>query len=495
MKQHRVGRPLSTAAVFLLACIIRVGSAPVIADVIHVPGDYPTIQAGIYYAGWGDTVLVAPGTYTENVNMLGREIVVTSEEGPAVTIVDASGTGSAFTFANSEPLTTVLQGFTLTNGAASCGGGVYCTSSSPTLRDLVLTGNTASYGGGIYAEYGNGPGIEQCVITGNHAGWGGGACCWSCDVAMSNSAVMENTAADPGLGAGAYAGESSTLQVTNTLLCGNQAAGDGGGVCVAYGSALQGDGNNVYASNTSGNHGGGIAFAGSDQVGILQNSILWGNEAAQGDQLSLQFSVELSIRYSDVQGGEAGVYVPSGCVLNWLEGMIASDPQFETGPLGDYHLQDGSPCIDAGNPDPLCNDPEDPDNPGYALWPALGAVTNDMGAYGGGGAGIWTGLPGWEPEPSPEPGSIDVTLVSNPFAGDLRVLISSGSPTVADVALFDLAGRIVLRRESVDLPPGGLMLTLEGSGSLCSGLYLLRVTGGAGSSPGVTCAALKLGGV
>ena len=49
------------------------------ARVIHVPGNYPTIQQGIEAANAGDTILVADGLYYENINFLGKKpLVVTS---------------------------------------------------------------------------------------------------------------------------------------------------------------------------------------------------------------------------------------------------------------------------------------------------------------------------------------------------------------------------------------------------------------------------------
>jgi hypothetical protein len=57
---------------------------------LHVPGEYEKIQEGIDAALIGDTVLVAPGTYLENLTFLGREIVLLSEEGPATTVIDGS---------------------------------------------------------------------------------------------------------------------------------------------------------------------------------------------------------------------------------------------------------------------------------------------------------------------------------------------------------------------------------------------------------------------
>jgi len=58
------------------------------------------------------------------------------------------------------------------------------------------------------------------------------------------------------------------------------------------------------------------------------------------------FPSDLTVSYSDVQGGEAAAYIDPGCTLIWQDGNIDHAPLFIGG--GDYHLSAGSPCIDVG---------------------------------------------------------------------------------------------------------------------------------------------------
>ena len=117
---------------------------------IHVPAGQPTIQAGIDAAVDGDTVLVAPGTYVENIDFKGKVIEVRSSDGADVTIIDGYQYGSVVIFSSGEGTDSVLDGFTVTNGNSFYyAGGIFCYDSSPTITNNIISQNTAVKGGGI----------------------------------------------------------------------------------------------------------------------------------------------------------------------------------------------------------------------------------------------------------------------------------------------------------------------------------------------------------
>src|SRR5947208_12963096 len=99
-----------------VAILLLTGTRALLAQsTIHVPADQPTIQAAINAASNGDTVLVSPGIYVENINFNGKAITVTSSGGPSVTIIDGNANGAVVIFANSETANSVLNGFTIRN--------------------------------------------------------------------------------------------------------------------------------------------------------------------------------------------------------------------------------------------------------------------------------------------------------------------------------------------------------------------------------------------
>jgi len=294
---------------------------------IHVPADQPTIQDGIDAAVTGDTVLVAPGTYVENIDFKGKAITVTSKMGPEVTIIDGNYAGSVVTFDSDEGPDTVLEGFTLTNGTGTSigvnyynGGGVRCLEASPKITGNIITGNSVNNkGGGISCSDHSYPSITGNIITKNSANNGGGIFSfWYSSPTITGNIIAKNSAIN---GGGIYGSDGSNLTIVNNTITENTAGDNGGGVCCTNNSSS-----------------------------AIWNNILWNNDAPEGPEIwigSQSSPSTVHVGFSDVEGGQASVHVESNCTFNWGPGAINADPLFIN--MDDFHLTWYSPCKDTGD--------------------------------------------------------------------------------------------------------------------------------------------------
>jgi hypothetical protein len=171
-----------------MACLLLHGTNPALAaDSSVYPGQ--SIQAALDAAQAGDTIIVQSGTYTENLVFRGRQVTLKSAGGASATIIDGGGNGPVVTFEAGEQRDTVIEGFTLRNGAGmkidgldyGHGGGILCRGSSPTIAGNVIEGNKADpadglfgLGGGICVVDASFPVISGNTIRNNTAESGGG---------------------------------------------------------------------------------------------------------------------------------------------------------------------------------------------------------------------------------------------------------------------------------------------------------------------------------
>jgi len=445
------------------------------AEIINVPDDFETIQTAINESEDGDTVLVQPGMYQENIDFSGKDIVVgslylTTDDSAYIdsTVIYGDSGGSVVTFENGETEEAVLVGFTVRNGN---NGGIYCRdNSSPNISNCRITRNFSKGGGGIYCRDNSNPIIRDCTITenfshedcgggikcrnsrpliidciisGNEAGDGGGLCCWDgSNVTIKECIITGNTAfGETGNGGGIWCESRSTLIIESSVITDND--------CFSIGGAIFG-GDETYLvvvgctiSENGACLGGGIY---SSNSAIIVNSILW-NDADQ--EIEDENPV---VRYSNVQGGFEG------------EGNIDLDPLFVDPDNDNFHLTENSPCIDTGTAffvwdnDTLVDMSEDE----YA------GDAPDMGAFEYGFVSV-------------DPGSVNppfnFTLLPNypnPFNSATTIRYSLPHPTEVTLCIYNPLGQQVGLLSEGYQHPGIHTATLTAT-NLPSGLYFVRL--------------------
>ncbi|MBN1212538.1 MAG: right-handed parallel beta-helix repeat-containing protein, partial [candidate division Zixibacteria bacterium] len=212
--------------IFLL---IFIAVCPVSATILHVPIEYTTIQSAIDVATDGDTVLIRPDIYYENIDFSGKNITVASylitTGNPAFvysTIIDGASSGPVVTFDGGEDSTAILYGLTIRHGSGKevenynhtltniYGGGIYIENASPSIMSntvtlnkvFISTGNCHGYGAGIYCELSEAKIIDNIISQNegyresdpnNCNSEGGGIYCMESDVLIKGNTILKNT--------------------------------------------------------------------------------------------------------------------------------------------------------------------------------------------------------------------------------------------------------------------------------------------------------------
>jgi len=367
----------------------------------------------------------------------------------------------------------------------SCwGGGVdaYQTIGLTIEGNRFINNVTYTGGGGVSDMY-----TEGSVISGNEFidnesqnifGAGGGAIvCYSSDnITVKGNLIKQNSS----YYGGGLASQNCDLLMINNLFIQNQAQG-GGAICVFQVPPIPSITNAMWNNTIIGNvadSAGGIWLGGLTLK--VMNNICWGNTAPFAPEIYVQEGI-MDISYSDIRFGADSIQVAAGATLNWLSGNIDADPQLMDSVLtsGDTlfcTLPAGSPCIDTGDPDPAFNDPEDPNNPGFALWPSMGTVRNDMGAYGGPGASGWiTGIEDKFELGAEIPTGFQLSQnYPNPFNPTTTIEFSLVHSGFVTLKIYNILGEKVVTLVSGDLRTGTYKYEWDASG-LASGVYFYRL--------------------
>jgi hypothetical protein len=364
-----------------------------------------TVQRGIEAAAALDEIRVATGVYTETagtvaevyktVRLVGGWAATFSLRDPVAypTVLNAERRGRVITI--NGAISPTIDGFVITGGNAhndangpDFGGGIYSLYASPVIQNNVISDNYASMGEAQFAEGGgifvalavapvvirnnrvlsntgstNSDGlggglyigdssaeITDNEIRGNTGGRGaGGALIHQCDgITFAGNLIVHNTATiSPGVGGGGgglYFEYCPSFYLMNNMIAHNAATGSGAGVYL-YGYGSQGTSGAAVNNTIADNDGPDAIRMNNDVTLTLTNNIIAnhaiGVHTSGGGVISAAYTLFFHNPGGDIVGG--------GTVAS-TNAITGTDPLFVNPAQDDYHLQSGSPAVDAGHP-------------------------------------------------------------------------------------------------------------------------------------------------
>jgi len=367
---------------------------------------YTHIQDAVDDAAEGDTILVHPYTYNENITIKHRELTVRSVGGPALTEIDGNGSGRAVTIikkkgqgggrrgGNGVDLVTI-DGFTILNGTAQAGGGIFIgNNTTSSIRNNVITGNFAfNWGGGIYVDHTTNAELIDNVIEDNIAEDGAGIACYQSAPPINGNLIsgnmslnrgggllcyeiyaepqivnnnFENNIADYGGAIGIF--DRCSPSVEGNKITNNFAMFHGGGMYI-YNQSRPFIVNNILTSNFAGNLGGGIVLNNHCDVDMYFNTFFKNESQLIGGSIVVLENSSPKIGNNIIAGSRIGgaIYTDdhysnpelfnndfwNNYPANYMGSTIPGKDDYYEDPLFEYpwgddpdvHLSGGSPCI------------------------------------------------------------------------------------------------------------------------------------------------------
>ena len=280
--------------------------------ILNVPHDYSTIQSAINASTNGSCVLVASGTYIENLQIDGKYIELKAAS-PDVTqtVIDGGQHGSVVVFQHlpynlSVPYlsTARISGFTIQNGlsAAGQGGGITLANQAEVfvVNNVIKNNSSASDGGGILVFNQSHGTIANNTIAGNQAPRYGGGILVVGDAANSanggsNPMIYNNTITNnhatgfvvPNGGAsggGILVAAYSSPVITANTISGNTAPFAGGGIFMGTGVGAFVEGNQINSNSAA--YGGGIHVETAGSAVTISGNTITNNQAVFNSSFS-----------------------------------------------------------------------------------------------------------------------------------------------------------------------------------------------------------------
>jgi len=274
-----------------------------VREAVSVPGDFATIQAAIDGSADGATILIAPGTYRERIELRGRSLHLWGVGGAVMTTL--SGNGADGPVACVRGGSVQFDGISFEGGRGESGRGASVQDGAARFTACRFVGNA----GGASASDAR-VRFEGCEFAGNRAGLEGGALqSERSEVRLEACTIRDNAAGTFGGGVSAHHG---VVEFVDTRLRANRVvSGAWGGGVYAEGTEVRMQGGCVEA-NASAASGAGIYLLGGE-----------------GHLRGVRFADNLSPEARSVHGEQATVRIEGGSVVGHVAGNFTSEVRVE----------------------------------------------------------------------------------------------------------------------------------------------------------------------
>ncbi|MCK4622074.1 MAG: right-handed parallel beta-helix repeat-containing protein [Desulfuromonadales bacterium] len=358
--------------IFLLSIFV-VGQAD--ATTRKVPTDHATIQAAINASSAGDMVWVAQGTYTENITLKpgiklegGYKSDYSARNWNSwPSIIDGNQAASVVIGAQGA----TLDGFTLRNGKANYGSGIFLENASMTIKNNTIENNTADNGGGgiyiskhpkapPYTDIENNT-IRKNKVTSDQGGTGGGILLYlsNTGIRITNNTIGGamgdgNTARWGGAGIATDQTPIFTIE-RNTISHNVVEKGHGGGLMIVNGTpnATVSQNKILYNQVTSGNLGGGIFLLGGTYISRneIKGNTIFGSPASGGGLFidspagTTPPRIENNFILANMAEKGGGIFIRTGTDIIVMNNSLSSNQPDTPQSGGGIYIQGNASCI------------------------------------------------------------------------------------------------------------------------------------------------------
>ena len=350
--------------------------------------------------------------------------------------------------------------------ATGYGGGIYIAGGNPLISQSTIAENNANHGSGLYVDTGGSLILRSSTLSHNHGNQQGGGIVISSSTGVINldkCMVIANTSATGG--SGIHIVDADSVVITASLFESNSNGNQEGAIYSANCTRLIIDHcdfvkNMIFDTFMA---SGGITLNGNTNL-TLRNSIFKGQA---GSNIDFRSYLSASVSYCDFEFGyEPFNFPPSG--LGAITTVNANgdpcdvfyniylDPLFVDYTLGDYHLTENSPCIDAGDP----SMPNDPDG-----------TVNDMGGFY-----FHQDIPTWIERDASKitEGYTLYQAYPNPFNSVTTINFDLPEISNATLFIYNGSGKIVFEKIYGKLDPGRYEYIWDAF-NMSGGVYFYRL--------------------